>query len=145
YPNDGFLYVRKVDGAQPGKKFRYFPGDIPAITDLTQLQTFIYPGGHNWSFQILDVAQIDRTGETITHTSDATIAGNELKANSRYYLQGAREFLDKAGEFYYDPADGYLYYWPFGGAPSAEIYLPKTTEIFSIAGSYNAGTDTVTW
>ncbi|HVU34686.1 MAG TPA: LamG-like jellyroll fold domain-containing protein [Opitutaceae bacterium] len=133
-PNTGYYVVNAADSTYPKKKFQWKSGDtIPAVATPTDLQVLMWPGSHDWSTEIHDVASIDRSNRWITMTTNIQQAYlGTCAAGSRYFIQGARELLDQPGEFYYDASTSTLYYYP-RNTPIAnqEIIVPVTTSIFS--------------
>ena len=133
-PNTGYYSVNAADGTTPKSKFQYKSSDtIPSVAKTTDLQVYMWPGNHDWSTEIHDVASIDRTGHWITMTTGIQQAYlGDCAAGSRYFIQGAKELVDQPGEFYYDSTAGTLYYYPYNTPiNSQEIIVPTTTTIFS--------------
>jgi parallel beta-helix repeat protein len=131
-PNSGYIKVDAGDGTTPKKKFRYNSGNLPALSNYTDLQVLVWSGGHNWDTDTIDVTNVNATTRWVTLAENA----KRNLANSRYYFKGALELLDQPGEFYYNTTSGWLYYWPRAGAVTGiEIVAPQVTSIISLAGS----------
>ena len=95
-------------------------------------------------------ARISATKDTLTNTR-ATINPIEWEAitkepqgstdynNRQYWLENAKEFLDKTGEWYYNKLTGYLYYWPENGKDinSSEIVIPYVQTLFNLTGTFD--------
>ena len=95
-------------------------------------------------------ARISTTKDTLTNTR-ATINPIEWEAitkepqgstdynNRQYWLENAKEFLDKTGEWYYNKLTGYLYYWPENGKDinSYEIVIPNVQTLFNLTGTFD--------
>lgn len=87
---------------------------------------------HLWTCEIIgtdtDLNRID-----FDNLGDQTPIGEF----ARYFLSGALEYLDARGEFYYDSADGYLYYKPrtLGNPAYKNISVPALKTLVNIAGS----------
>jgi hypothetical protein len=140
YPNTGYNKIKAADPSQPMKAFTYYSGDVPAIADISNLQVYVWPGAHNWANEILPVQAINRTAMKITLTQNQRWAYlDTLKKGSRYFIQGALELLNSAGEFYLDKAAGYLYYWPVNSnINSQEIIAPTVDKVILVNGSTNS-------
>ncbi len=54
-----------------------------------------------------------------------------------FYLQNAKELLDKPGEFYYDKNAGYIYYYPYEyeDMKTADVYVGNVEGMIKVAGS----------
>lgn len=137
-PTSGYYVVNADDATTPSKKFQWKSGDtIPTVAKPTDLQVYIWPGSHDWSTEIHDVASLDRTNRWITLTTgmQQPYLGNPV-AGSRYYLQGALELVTQPGDFYYDSSAGILYYYPrTTPLSSQEVIVPTTTTLFSAVPS----------
>ena len=133
-PNTGYYSIGADDGTNPKSKFQWKTGDsIPTVTKPTDLQVYVWPGNHDWSTEIHDVASVDYSGRWITLTEGIQQAYlGSLTAGSRYFVQGAKELLDQPGEFYYDASAGVMYYYP-RNTPIAtqEIIVPVVTTVFN--------------
>ena len=57
----------------------------------------------------------------------------------QYWLENAKEFLDRTGEWYFDKSTGYLYYWPRNGEEihSSEIVIPRVQTVFNLTGTFD--------
>ncbi|WP_297088270.1 right-handed parallel beta-helix repeat-containing protein [uncultured Draconibacterium sp.] len=53
-----------------------------------------------------------------------------------YWIENAYEFLDKAGEWYYNDKSGWLYYWPLPheNLAKAEVIIPNIEKAFFLNG-----------
>lgn len=63
-----------------------------------------------------------------------------VKKNSPFYLENAMEFLDSEGEFYYDKAEGYIYYYPYDeeNMETAEVYVGDVEQLITAKGNSSA-------
>ena len=115
HPNEG--YLRVVKPVDPRLSFQFGPGDIPPVKDATQL-TLVYL--HDWEITRVAVASVDQATGTLT-TKYAVgckadywrICGYE--PHPRYFVEGAKEFLDAPGEWWLDRAGGKVLYRPMPG------------------------------
>lgn len=59
-----------------------------------------------------------------------------IKENTPFYLENSMEFLDKEGEFYYDKAAGYIYYYPFDeeDMTTADVYIGDVEQLVTAKG-----------
>ncbi|WP_127584452.1 hypothetical protein [Paenibacillus koleovorans] len=139
HPNTGYKKIKEADSSQPKKAFYYFAGDIPSISDISNLQVYVWPGAHNWANEILPITAINTTTRKITLSQNQRWDYlDTLKKGSRYFIQGARELLDQPGEFYLDKAAGYLYYYPVNAnINSQEIIAPRVSRTILLNGSSN--------
>ncbi len=57
----------------------------------------------------------------------------------QYWLENAKEFIDIAGEWYFDKSTGYLYYWPRNKEDihSSEIVIPAVQTVFNLTGTFD--------
>lgn len=63
--------------------------------------------------------------------------GNINYNGRSYWLENAYEFIDQAGEWHYNNATGYLYYWPRSGEvlSTAEIIVPRLDTLIQLNGT----------
>jgi len=117
---------------------------IPEISDMSSLNAVIWPNGdgwYNWTLQSRKVTNIEQgTDERIFKLSQAT--SYVINNGSRYYLEGAKEFLDCEGEFYYNRESGTLEFIPPSGVEMAEDFVVYASSDFAaikvgVVGSKN--------
>ncbi|MEZ0257077.1 MAG: right-handed parallel beta-helix repeat-containing protein, partial [Chthoniobacter sp.] len=92
-----------------------------------QVEVFVFPR-YNWWNDILRVKSVDAEKHTITTAKDGSYA---MRANDRYYFQGAREDLDAPSEWYLDRAEWTLYFMPPAPINSAPTYAPTVRDIIT--------------
>jgi hypothetical protein len=92
------------------------------------VEVFIFPR-YNWWNNILRVKSADTEKRIITTVQDGSYA---MRANDRYYFQGALEELDAPGEWYLDRQTATLYFQPPAAIESAPVYAPTTRDILKI-------------
>ncbi|PDT02259.1 hypothetical protein CO666_21025 [Rhizobium chutanense] len=115
-PRKGWLFAAKcepaIDMSEGNTRFCFHAGDLPAVDDTSGLVADIVGGfqpGSQWGNDTLPVVSIDGAGRTV-HTQGT---GYFFTAEgSRYFLIGAKAFLDAPGEWWYDAAAGQLQYIP---------------------------------
>lgn len=139
YPNQGKLrsdgYLTAVDGGD-SRKIVFNDGDIPNISDQTDLQIYAFAGGEQCVYTLDNMgASIDYESRTIT-TARSSTNNVSFREGSRYYLQNAIEFLDEPGEMYYSSNEKMLYYKPYNEKNLPDIYVPYLTSAISVTGKY---------
>jgi hypothetical protein len=110
----------------------------------TDVQVVTQSGGTTeWFWEIIPVASINTSTHQITTSQNARYYFYPSAA-SRYYLQGALDFLDAQGEAYIDGNDVHgtcgtgqhcLYYWPRGNIATAELIIPDTLDAVRVVGT----------
>ena len=95
-----------------------------------EVEVFVFPR-YNWWNDILRVKSADAASHTITTAKDASYA---MRANDRFYFQGALEELDAPGEWYLDRKTWTLYFKPPAPIEGATVYAPTARSILSITG-----------
>ncbi len=139
YPNRGKLrsdgYLTAADGGD-SKTVVFSSGDIPVISDQTDLQVYAFAGGEQCVYALDNIgAKIDYGTNTVS-TARSSTNSVAFKKGSRYYLQNAIEFLDESGELYYSSSEKMLYYKPYDEKNLSDIYVPDLTEAISVTGKY---------
>lgn len=132
YPRESYSRVESSVTGYLKTKFVYKAGDLPSISSYADAQVNMW-SGYDWFSETIPISSVDTNTRTIT-LANSTLWN--MSANNRYYIQGAIELLDKAGEFYLNRTTGYLYYWPMS-TPIAnqEIIAPTTKRIIEVKGS----------
>lgn len=139
HPNSGYLHIEKADSAEPRKAFYHKAGDMPAIADISDLQIYVWPGAHDWANEILPIVSISQERKVTLSQNQRFAYLGDLKAKSRYFIQGAYELLDQPGEFYLNKAEGYLYYYPVSNdVDSEEVIAPTVSKTVHIKGKNTA-------
>lgn len=96
-----------------------------------EVEVFVFPR-YNWWNDILPVKAADDASYTITTTRDGSYA---MRANDRFYFQGAIEELDSPGEWYLDRKSATLYFQPPQPIDAATVYAPTTRDILTFDGT----------
>jgi len=115
HPNEGYLRVDKP--VDPRHSFLFNAGDIPPVKDANEI-TLVYL--HDWAITRVAVASIDQAARNLK-TKYAVgckadywrIGGYE--PHPRYFVEGAKEFLDAPGEWCLDRTKGEVLYRPMPG------------------------------
>lgn len=130
YPNEGYLRSDKPTSF-PYTQFRFQQGELPAWSDYSGGQVSMWAYA-NWFENIVPITDINFATRVVT------LAGKMQQGNidkDRYFIQGVREALDMAGEFYLDKATGYLYYWPqTTPIQDQQIIAPAVVNVFEFKG-----------
>ena len=141
----------------PHKGF-FQAGDVPGLTNKTPLQdgqnSFHYKGDDLkgwpdaadatvvlmslWADSHLPVELIDEKDRLITFTK-ATV--HKMAADDRYFIEGAAEFLEEPGEWYFDRKTATLYYYPMPGETmlGSEAVMPWHEQIVRLIGAPEQG------
>jgi hypothetical protein len=115
----------------------YDPNDFnPSSWTLTSNAKIVWWGQHgyrDWGMESRPIASIDTTNHKINWSASYFKPTDQ---GERFYLEGIYELLDSPGEFYYDAANGWLYYSPMDGNPNNQtILLPQIKTIAKLQGS----------
>ncbi len=109
----GFLYLPEDVGEDQERSkqlLKYDPAKLDpsgwAHPELAEVNVFPY---HNWTNDIIPIAEIDLDNYVIRLASDASY---ELINDTRFYVQNVFEELDAPGEWYLDSETRTLYFWP---------------------------------
>jgi hypothetical protein len=125
---DGEMTPMYVD--KPGEDKRTLqvkPQDWRTWAKPEDVEVFVFPR-YNWWNDILRVKSVDAEKHTITTVKDGSYA---MRANDRFYFQGALEELDAPGEWYLDKQAGMLYFQPPAGIETAPVYAPSTRNLLT--------------
>ena len=130
YPNEGYLRSGEPTD-QLYTQFTFQQDQLPNWSDSQGAQVSIWAYA-NWFENIVPIADIDYETRVIT------LAGAMQQINKdkdRYFIQGIREELDVAGEFYLDESTGDLYYWPqTTPIEEQQIIAPTVVNVFEFKG-----------
>ncbi len=104
-PNSG--YLKSVSGSASALRFN--SGEIPQIHNVSFVHICSWLDGNDWDNDHVGVSGIDYSSQSVYLKRSAN---GQISSGSRYFIEGALELLDQAGEFYLDKGAGWLYYWP---------------------------------
>ncbi len=96
-----------------------------------EVEVFILPR-FNWRNDIVPVKSIDAGTATVTTAQDTTFA---MRANDRFFFQGALEELDAPGEWYLDREAWTVYFKPPAPIESGAVLAPTTRDILTLNGT----------
>lgn len=137
----GWAYVR----GQRVSMYADFPADSKRVLPYSDAdarqwvrpedgEVFIFPR-YNWWNNIVRIGTVDAGARTITLAADTSYA---IRPGDRYYVQGMFEELDAPGEWFFDPRNGRLYFWPPDGesAPGdLTVSVPMLRSIVNLNGT----------
>jgi len=144
--------IKFTDHAQENNSFVYNETELfKSLSNSNTLEIFAFPGGvggdWNWFSGYYPVTKIDTAASTVYFLREAGTCGYVMGGGSRYYLLNDLSLLDKEGEFFYDAANGYVYYKPYNtvnlanGTVSAALL--KNAIRFE-GGNYNSRAENIT-
>lgn len=140
HPNHGYLPVAELidkseNWTQGHSRFRYREGDMRAVPGLTNAEVMVMT---RWVESRLPIQGIDESQRLLTFTKRSVF---ELSSGDVYYVEGAREFLDAPGEWFWDSAAGKVYYMPLPGQKlsSVEAIAPVLTQLLRFEGTPESG------
>ena len=96
-----------------------------------EVEVFVF-ARYNWWNDIARVKSVDAESHTVTTAREVSYA---MRANDRFYFQGAIEELDAPGEWVLDRQTWTLYFQPPAAIESAMVYAPTTRDIVKIDGA----------
>ena len=137
-PNDGYFRVESAENLGTIPCFSFKQADVPYEFDYSDAGICIWGGAigtlnNDWYPDFMPITNIDWETRKIT-LKEATMW--TVATTNRYYLRGAKEFLDAPGEYFYDKYQGILYYYPVNANIKAQsIILPTLDRIVGIKGS----------
>ena len=118
------------------RQFYFKSEDLKYSEDQDGMQVCFFAGGNtgvvNWQMQIFNALNINFRKREITLPQNPYMS---MGAGSRFFLQGARRFLDADGEFIYNEKDGTLCYKPYNNDINhADIRFGVLTTLIQING-----------
>lgn len=105
-----------------------------------------------WVCQRIPVSEILTQGDKTIFVSDSKEALNyksstvklNVDTGKNFYLENAMELLDREGEFYYNPEEKMIYYYPHEGETIDNAYIAQTEGLFEIGlSSESAKTENI--
>ena len=136
-PNDAFYTIAETD-AEVGKQgMRYKEGNFRAWDNLADVEVVVY---HYWNESRCRVASLDEGAQLVKFTGNVGGRGiGRTDYKNRYYIENAREFIDKPGEWYLDIRAGKLYFLPPDGADLTTLRAPRISELLRLQGDRENG------
>ena len=104
------------------------PTDVRPWARPTDGEVFIFPR-YNWWNNIVRIQSFDAATRTITLAADCSYAA---RPGDRYFVQGVREELDAAGEWYHDRDAKTLSFLPPEPIGERSVTVPTLATILSI-------------
>ncbi len=131
---DGWMHPESFPADEVTVKFPV--GSIPSVKNSSDLEAVMWPGnGIMWFLNYRDVVYADWERGFLTLDRVVYSGSSGLVTDSSYYfLQGALEFLDVPGEFYYETETGYVYYYPENDIENAVISYGVAEHILNFNG-----------
>jgi parallel beta-helix repeat protein len=116
-------------------RFRFKEGDLKTWATVTNAEVMVMT---RWVESRLPITALDETERLVTFGKRSVF---QLAAGDRYYIEGALELLDLAGEWYLDAAAGRLYYAPLPEETldRAEVIAPVLPFVLRVEGQPEAG------
>jgi hypothetical protein len=114
HPNQGYLAIAGLldpapDWTKGQTRFRFKAGELKAWQSARDAEVVAMS---RWVESRLPIAAIDETERTISFSKRSVF---ELAVGDPYYVEGALELLDAAGEWYLNPESAMVYYQPRAG------------------------------
>jgi hypothetical protein len=115
----------------------YAPGDVSPAWNLKGAQVVVWSGGTwSWFTDTDPIASVDTSTRVITLAHKTRYPLYQSGHGSRYFIQNSLSLLTEPGEYYFDDATGWLYYWPKSGdIARQDIEAPAVKTILNVAGS----------
>lgn len=137
HPDEGFLRIgRAAEDNRSG--FTFTPGDFPLPEDVSNVELVFL---HDWSSSRIPVESIDPETGWLRTAHPVGPGANHYRIthyepHPRYWLEGARAFLNRPGEWWADPEAGVMHYRPRPGQDPASIdaVVPVAAQLLEIRG-----------
>ncbi len=140
HPNQGYLAVAEVpdkegDWTKGQARFQFKAGDLEGWATAASAEVVVM---NRWVESRLPITGIQEGERLVTFGKRSVF---KLEAGDLYYVEGAFELLDRAGEWYLDRGEGVLYYWPLPGEdPRASVVMaPVLPQLVRLAGEVEQG------
>lgn len=141
-PHQGYFHAGDVPGMtndtplQHGQNSFHYQGDDlknwPDAADATVIVMSLWAESH------LPVTSIDEKEHLVTFTKPTV---HKMAADDRYFIQGAAEFLQEPGEWYFDRKTATLFYYPMPGETmiGPEVIVPRHEQVLRLDGAPERG------
>jgi len=137
-PNTRFWPIRKA-GPDRRTSFTVPPNTVPPVEDVSNLQLVFF---HDWSVSRVPVKSFDPASRTLTTVAPVGaeppyFAMNHFEPQPRFFLAGARSFLDSRGEWHFDRSSRTLTYWPLPTErpDTIEARIPVKPHVLALRGT----------
>jgi len=119
-------------------KDRYFPTEFSRPQDLELVWELVWEAQRTPVSNVIyidDIAVLYLNSELFARNSSTSSTG--FGPDKQFYLENALELLDNPGEFYYNPEDGFVYYYPTQNEDidNADVYVGVCQGLVSIDGN----------
>jgi len=135
-PNDGFFHLVGNSVGGESNKVKYAGGDIkPEWAQSGEVELIAH---QLWAGSRNRIVAVDTNSHGITLGGRAITENKE--DNGRYYIENARDALDKPGEWFFDVKTGEVFYWPEAGEDlgKARVTVPHLSELVLLNGTARA-------
>jgi len=141
---NNYLFAEANGSPAPNTSLKFKSSDnLPAVSDVSQMDMYVWPGGtHPWEAKYRTISSINYSTRVIA--INGTTDNYNLETGSMYYLEGALEFLDSPGEFFYDKPASTLYYYPRNTANLNKIFVPLREDWNDSIIRFNGGPSHIT-
>ncbi len=142
-PNDG--YFSAAGGANPSIEktiVQFDPSELKEPFDPAGAMVHIWAGfdehweggkNYDWYRSMLPVKELDWQRRQIICKYKSYWNVHE---HNRYFIEGALEFLDSPGEWFFDSRSATLYYWPRSlPVGEQEIIVPSARQVILVQGT----------
>lgn len=121
-------------------RFKFAAGDLKAWPDLSDVSLTLM---HSWETSIHPLKSVDEQSRIVEFVAPMREwwSIGYWEDHARYFVEGAREMLDQAGEWHLGRKTGVLTYWPNPSeAPDTVVAVaPLLTELVRFAGDADKG------
>ncbi len=137
HPNQGYLAVAEIPDAksdtpwhQGQAAFRYAAGDLESSPGIRQAEVCVM---NRWIESHLPITGIDESNRIVRFGKRSVF---KLDPGDLYYVENAREHLDRPGEWWLDRDSGVLYCLSRAGEDleRAEVIAPVLTQLMRLEG-----------
>ncbi len=132
-PHGGeWAYVAAVEGPNVRDRFYYTEDVEKNWTHVERAEVGIHPG-FDWAWNIVPIKAVDREEKQIILARNVSY---DLRIGDRYFVQNILEELDSPGEWYLDPQESRLYFWPpVADIERAEVLAPVVGDLIRLEGA----------
>ncbi|MEJ5238129.1 right-handed parallel beta-helix repeat-containing protein [Limisphaera sp. VF-2] len=140
HPNRGYLAVeslpdRTAQWHEGQRRIRYKAGDVPLGPTLTLAEAVVMS---RWTDSHLPITEVNAAERILSFGKRSVF---QMDPGDPYYLEGAREFLDAPGEWWWEAETGRLLYLPRPGETpvGSEGIIGGLPAVVEIRGRPEAG------
>ncbi|MDB6059588.1 MAG: hypothetical protein JWO95_3432, partial [Verrucomicrobiales bacterium] len=132
-PNDGFFHLVGSMVGNESNKVKYAGNDIkPEWATSGEVELVAH---QLWAGSRNRIVAVETNSHVITFGGQAITENKE--DNGRYYIENARDALDKPGEWFFDAKAGEVFYWPEAGEDLTKlpVTVPHLSELVLLKGT----------